>query len=54
MTNTVEWLVPGPNSIPFAGRFQGREALTGFFQKLAETTELSPIKIDQYVEQGTL
>ena len=54
LADNVEWIVPGPDSIPFAGRFQGRDRVAGFFQKLAETTEMAPLQIDQYVEQGDL
>ena len=52
LADNVEWVVPGPSSIPFAGRYKGRDGVTGFFTKLADSTELDPIQIDQYVEQG--
>ena len=52
LADNVDWLVPGPNTIPYAGRYRSRAEVAGFFQKLAETTELDPLKIEQYVEQG--
>ena len=52
LTDNVEWVINGPSSIPFAGRHIGRDGVAGFFKILAETTEMTPIQIDQYVEQA--
>ena len=52
LADDVEWLTPGSKTIPFAGRYRGRAEVTGFFGKLAETTELDPFTIEQYIEQG--
>ena len=54
LADNVEWVVPGPNTIPFAGRYRGRDGVTGFFTKLAAATELDPVQIGQYVEQGDI
>jgi len=51
LTDNVEWVINGPSSIPFAGRHSGRDGVAGFFKILAETTEMTPLQIDQYVEQ---
>ena len=52
LADNVEWVVNGPNTIPFAGRFQGRDGVGGFFKKLADSSESDPIRVEQYVEQG--
>src|SRR5207245_9892739 len=52
LSDNVEWIVPGGNSIPFAGRYRGRDGVAGFFRKLAEPSDTDPLQIDQYVEQG--
>ena len=52
LSDNVEWIIPGGDSIPFAGRYRGRDGVAGFFRKLAETSDTDPIQVDQYVEQG--
>ena len=53
VSENIDWTVPGPTAIPYAGHYRGRQEVTGFFQKLADTTEFDPFQIDQYVEQGS-
>ena len=52
LSDNVEWIIPGGDGIPFAGRYRGRDGVAGFFRKLAETSDTDPIQVDQYVEQG--
>ena len=52
LAEDVDWLTPGSKAIPYAGRYHGHAAVTGFFQKLVETTEFDPFVIEQYIEQG--
>src|SRR6185503_18579530 len=52
MAEDAEWLTPGSPAIPYAGLYRGRAAVTSFFQKLAETTDLDPFSPEKYVEQG--
>src|SRR5258708_10636074 len=54
LSDNVEWIVPGGDSIPFAGRYLGRDGVAGFFRKLAETSDTDPLQIDQYVEPGDM
>src|SRR5215467_12243761 len=54
LVDNVDWMVPGSSSIPFAGRYRSRNEVASFFQKVAETSELSPINVEQYVEQGNV
>src|SRR5438105_258251 len=54
LSDNVEWVVPGQGSIPFAGRYHGRDGVAGFFKKLAETSDTDPLKVEQYVEQGDI
>src|SRR5690349_17216112 len=48
----VNWITPGPKSIPYAGTYRGQDGAMRFFQKLAETCELDPFMPSQFVEQG--
>lgn len=50
--DNVEWIVPGPSSIPYARRYRGRSEAADFFKKLGETSEFEPITVERYVEQG--
>ena len=52
LADDVDWLTPGSQAVPYAGRYRGRDAVAGFFQKLVETCELDPFIVEQYVEQG--
>jgi ketosteroid isomerase-like protein len=52
LSDEVEWVTPGSSVIPYAGHYRGRAAVTRFFEKLAESTELDPFMPQQYVEQG--
>jgi len=52
LADDVDWLTPGSKAIPYAGRYNGKAAVSSFFQKLAESCELDPFVIEQYVEQG--
>jgi ketosteroid isomerase-like protein len=52
LADNVEWVCPGPASIPQSGRYRGPGEVAGFFQKVAETTEFDRFKVEQYVEQG--
>ena len=52
LTDDIEWIVPGGESIPFAGRYTGRGGVAGFFNKLSETSDTDPLVIQRYVEQG--
>ena len=35
VTNDVEWVTEGPQSIPYAGSFKGRAGVQKFFEKLS-------------------
>jgi ketosteroid isomerase-like protein len=52
LADNVEWVIPGPSAIPYAGVYGGRDGVAGFFQKLAEVAETDPLVIHQYVAQG--
>lgn len=52
LDDNVEWTVPGPNSIPYARHYTGKNDAAGFFKKLAETSNIDPITVERYVEQG--
>ena len=50
VSDNIDWTVPGPSAIPYAGHYRGRQEVAGFFQKLADTTEFDPFQIEQYLE----
>jgi uncharacterized protein len=52
LATDVEWAYPGPDTIPFAGRFRGRDAVTGFFAKLSESVELLEFEPRTFVNDG--
>ena len=52
VTGDVEWVNEGPESIPYAGRYDGREAVPRFFQALASTTENGRVKADELIAHG--
>src|SRR6266542_2948529 len=52
LADNVEWIIPGPDTIPYAGVYRGRDGVAGFFQKLEQVVEQDPVLVQQYVEQG--
>lgn len=52
LTDDVEWTLPGPSTIPFAGPRHGREAVAEFFSLVQETLEFQQFEPRQFVAQG--
>lgn len=48
----VDWKYHGPSAIPFAGHFHGRAEMAGFFQRVAESTEIHAFDFKEFVERG--
>ena len=44
VADNVDWVCPGPASIPQSGRYHGPSEVAGFFQKVAEATEFDEFK----------
>lgn len=52
LAEDVEWGYPGPDTIPYAGRFQGRNAVAGFFAKLGESVEFQAFEPRTFLSEG--
>ena len=50
----VEWVTPGPSSLPTAGKRRGREAIRGFFKTLNEVFEIQRFEPKTFAAQGDL
>jgi uncharacterized protein len=49
-TDDIDWYTP--DSLPFGGSFQGRDAVAGFFQSLPKYYEELRVEPDEYVATG--
>jgi ketosteroid isomerase-like protein len=47
----VEWLIPGPESVPVTGKWLGREQVGRFFQTLSDTLEVRQFEPREFVAQ---
>jgi ketosteroid isomerase-like protein len=52
MSESVEWVHPGPKTIPFAGTFKGMEGVQRFFQIAGESIEVKDQKLLGFLEKG--
>jgi len=52
LADDVEWFIPGPAEIPYAGPRRGRQAVAEFFSVLVEAVEFEQFEPRQYVAQG--
>lgn len=41
LTDDIEWILWGPDAIPYAGTYKGKEAVGNFFQQLAASVNIS-------------
>lgn len=46
------WIDGKPHMVPFAGTYNGKASLPGFFQKMAETTEILKFEPVKFFENG--
>jgi uncharacterized protein len=46
------WIDGKPHMVPFAGTYTGKSSIPGFFQKVAETTEITRFEPVKYFENG--
>ena len=54
LSDNIEWFVPGPKQIPYAGYHKGKEGVKNFFKTLGETTEIKPLEVINVVAQGDM
>ncbi len=52
LTDDVEWSLPGPSVIPWAGTRHGQEGVTEFFSSIGETLEFERFEPREFVAQG--
>ena len=52
LTDDVEWTLPGPPVLPWAGTHRGREGVAQFFSLLEENLEFEQFEIREFVAQG--
>src|SRR4051794_27439494 len=52
LTDDVEWGLPGPSLIPWAGTRHGHEGVAEFFSLLGETLEFEQFEPREFVGQG--
>jgi ketosteroid isomerase-like protein len=52
VADDVEWFLPGEGVIPQSGLYRGRDGVSAFFSKLAETTEFEAFEPAEFVAQG--
>ncbi len=52
LTDDVEWSLPGPSVIPWAGTRHGHEGVTEFFSLIGETLEFERFEPREFVAQG--
>ncbi len=52
LIDDVEWSLPGPSVIPWAGTRHGREGVAEFFSLIGETLEFEQFEARAFVGQG--
>jgi hypothetical protein len=52
MSNDIEWFIPGPSSIPYAGKRRGRDQVQLFFSAFADAVDVQQFEPLQFIEQG--
>lgn len=50
--NAALWIDGKPHIVPFAGKYSGKNSIPGFFQKMAETTEITKFEPVKFFENG--
>jgi uncharacterized protein len=51
LSEDVEWLIPGPESVPVTGNWLGREQVARFFQTLSDVLEARQFEPREFVAQ---
>lgn len=52
VTDDVDWINEGPNSIPYAGTFKGRKDVQRFFEALASSADNGQVISEDWITQG--
>lgn len=51
-TDDLEWSIPGPPTVPFAGMFRGKEGIRRFFTIAVETLNVVEQRLDGFITDG--
>lgn len=52
MDENVDWFIPGPTTIPFAGSFKGREGVRRFFTIAVDLLTVRDQHVNEYIVHG--
>jgi ketosteroid isomerase-like protein len=52
VTDDVDWINEGPDSIPYAGRFKGPKEVQRFFEALGTTVDNGRVTPEDWIVQG--
>jgi uncharacterized protein len=52
VTDDVDWINEGPESIPYSGTFKGRKDVPRFFEALATTVDNGRVTPQDWITQG--
>lgn len=52
LSEDVEWEVPGPPEIPYAGLFRGKNGVADFFRILADSDDVLFFEAETFLAQG--
>ncbi len=52
LTDNVLYLIPGSPDIPYAGKFNGKQEVGGFYKKLNDTLQYTSFDINHFTTDG--
>ena len=52
LSDDVDWFVPGPEDIPYSGRYPNKEKVKWFFQILIQTTTVEQFEAKEFFARG--
>jgi ketosteroid isomerase-like protein len=52
LTEDIEWQIPGPSDIPYAGKRHGRDGAAEFFRLLSEASEILQFEPREFFTKG--
>ena len=52
LASDVEWIMEGPKTIPYAGKFTGPGQVVKFFEGIGSTQDGCTLTTDDYIAQG--
>lgn len=52
VSDNVQWIVPGPREIPYAGIRDGKQSVRQFFKQVQESIDITKMEPREFIEQG--